>query len=216
MSILETALLLFSITFIARITPGPDMMLIIKYCNTPSATKRKRTPALICTLGVCSGLLVHISLSLFGLALIIKNTPVILTIISYLGACYLIYIGIKSLRFAQNISSKVFDKDTFSSAITPLKQIYIDGLLCNLLNPKATLFILSVFTQIIAPETAFGTKLLYASVIIGDALIGWTIFVFLLHTKIIQKFYSRYAILIDKFAGVLFLIFGISIFIKSL
>ncbi len=164
---LETILPLLTVCFLARMSPGPDMMLLIHHAGSasrlgeyPKGTFSGSRSAYGCVLGVCLGLTCHVSLSVLGLALVLKSNPFVFNVLRYAGAVYLLYIGYRCFTDTGTLD---FDRDGGSSiADDSFGQGFRDGLLCNLLNPKVTLFILSIFMQLIGPDATLGEKLYMA------------------------------------------------------
>jgi RhtB (resistance to homoserine/threonine) family protein len=141
------------IHLLAVISPGPDFILVSR-----NSLIYSRKTAIYTAVGLSLGILVHVAYSLVGIALIISKSILIFSIIKYLGAAYLIYIGINSLR-AKSISLEELNKDSRVD-LTPARAVKM-GFLTNVLNPKATLFFLALFTQVINPQTPVIVQLLY-------------------------------------------------------
>ncbi len=136
--------------------PGPDFALVTK--NTLLHSRRA---GIMTSFGIGNAVLIHISYCALGLALVISQSIVIFNIIKYIGAIYLFYLGIKCL-FAKNTAenhdpSSDHFKKTAMSDLTAFRQ----GFLCNVLNPKASLFFLAVFTLIIKPDTPRFLEILF-------------------------------------------------------
>lgn len=196
---LTTLLILTSVTFIAMMSPGPDMMLIIKH-----SAARQRWPAFACILGICCGVLVHVSFSILGIAAAIAASAMLFTLMKIAGAIYLIYIGIQSLLSKGGFSQEILSATESKKVATPFR----DGLLCNVLNPKVTLFILAIFTQFVEPSTAVFDKAVYGLFIVLEAFVVWNIFVSLVRTKFILQLLQRFSAGIDRFVGVVLIGFG--------
>lgn len=146
---------LIAISFIimlAAISPGPDFAMVVK--NT---LLYGRKAGVFTAFGVSSSLLIHSSYCVLGLAIIITQSLLLFSIIKYIGAAYLIYIGIKSLLTKRKDAQKEEQKDTV--VVLNGFQLFSQGLLCNLLNPKAIMFILAFFTLIINPSTSWLAQL---------------------------------------------------------
>lgn len=136
--------------------PGPDFALITK--NTLLYSRRS---GLFTTLGLGCAALIHVSYCAFGLAVIISNSLLLFNTIKYMGACYLIYLGITCLlskHSDQLIPTKKDIKTIAKSNLVSFRQ----GFFCNLLNPKASLFFLALFTVIIKPKTPIFWLFIYA------------------------------------------------------
>ena len=138
-------LTIFVVSLIAVITPGPDFMLTLR-----SSLVYSRQAGIYTAIGVGAGNLIHATYSLIGIGAVISRSILLFNALKWLGAAYLIYIGIKSLTTKRVVAS--------AKIAEPKRQIqpwvaFRIGLLGNLLNPKATLFFLALFTQIVRPST---------------------------------------------------------------
>lgn len=131
---------------LAVASPGPDFAIIVRQ----SLIYGKST-ALWSSLGVGCGILIHVFYSLLGIGLIISQSVVAFSILKYMGALYLVYIGVKAIR-AKPLAGGLQLEPEAQPALGRLRAIWI-GFLTNGLNPKATLFFLSLFTVVINPET---------------------------------------------------------------
>ncbi len=140
----------FAITLfiiLAAISPGPDFAMVVK-----NALLHDRKSGVFTALGVSCSLIIHSSYCILGLAIVISKSLLLFSIIKYAGSAYLIYIGIKSL-FSKYKAAEISEqaiKNTLNE-----HQSFLQGLLCNLLNPKAIMFILAFFTLIVKPETSW-------------------------------------------------------------
>lgn len=198
----ETVLALMGVCLAGQMSPGPDMMLLVRHAATGS-----RRSAVGCALGVCAGLCFHIAFAILGLAVLIKATPWIFHAIRYAGAAYLIYIGIMSLRDSGSLNLQ----NASSCGLGSLTGGFLQGLACNLLNPKVTLFMLSLFTQFISPDTALPDKLVYGTAILAESLLGWLLFVYLLDTRPLRRLYANHMHHINRFSGMVFLLLGCAV-----
>jgi threonine/homoserine/homoserine lactone efflux protein len=196
---IATLLVLASVTFVAMMSPGPDMMLIIKYSNS-----RQRWPVMACIIGICCGVSVHVAFSILGIAVIISASATLFTILKFAGSGYLIYIGIKSLLSTGGLQLNGTTQPVVEKQKTPFR----DGLLCNVLNPKVTMFILAVFTKIIEPSTPIDDKIIYGIFMTVEAFIVWNIFVTLVRTKLVLGFMQKFQVAIDRLTGVVLIGFG--------
>lgn len=139
------------IHFLAVASPGPDFIMVVR--NSLVYSKKS---GIYTAVGLGFGILLHVTLALVGIAFIISQSVVLFNIIKLLGAAYLIYIGIKSLR-ARPANPANKELQHKKGDLTRLKAIRI-GFVTNATNPKATLFFLSLFTLVIQPETPLAIK----------------------------------------------------------
>lgn len=120
-------IILFAVASLALIAaPGPDMI----YVLTRGVSEGKRV-GLFSAMGITVGILVHTLFAAVGLAALFKTSPIAFTIIKYAGGAYLLFLGIKTLISANNLSaeSKSTDEKKPNAA-------FWQGVLTNVLNPK--------------------------------------------------------------------------------
>lgn len=129
------------ITILAVISPGADFAIVTK-----NSYLYGRSIGVLTSIGIALGVLVHVAYTLIAVAAVMKFAPNFLTIVKYLGAFYLIYIGYKT--FTQKPV-----KDIASSARISSGQALRYGFFTNALNPKTTLFVISTYTQIVSATT---------------------------------------------------------------
>ena len=193
-------LLLSGITLAAMSSPGPDMFLLAR-----NGLIHGKTVGLATVFGICAGLAIHVGLSVVGLAWLITNNIYIYEIVRLLGAGYLIYIGINALR-SKGISNFDIGNGGQEKAISDGLR---DGFLCNLLNPKVTIFIFSVFTQFIGPGDSFLYKAACGGVIVSTAFLGWSIFIVIVQSNAFRKKIESFGALLDRVFGGLMIAIGL-------
>ena len=129
-----------------NITPGQDTMYIIG-----RSIAQGRKAGMISVLGIMSGVLVHTLLAAFGLSVILAASSLAFSIVKYLGAGYLIWIGFGFLRKGGHDNNLKINKKERLRSWT----IYRQGILTNVLNPKVSLFFLSFLPQFVIPQADF-------------------------------------------------------------
>lgn len=196
------------IAFLGAVSPGPDFVLISKI-----ALSQNRKAGVIAALGVSVGCLVHISYCLIGIGFLVAQSILLFSIIKYLGAAYLIYIGFQALRAKKE--QGVLSGLSHSHAQTQPKVNYVSafhqGFMVNLLNPKGALFFLSVFTQVIDPHTPTFVQLLMG---LEMSLIGFLWFSFLtfvLSSSSLKKRLLTVGHLIEKCLGGALIFLGLKV-----
>lgn len=138
---LSTSISIALIVLLAAASPGPDFALVLK--NSLVHSKRS---GCITALGIASAVLVHITYLILGLDVLIKKFPWIFQCVQYLGAGYLIYLGIRVWRAPIQIPN--LNAGAIKTQIS-FKQSFLQGFLCNLLNPKAALFFMALFAGLL-------------------------------------------------------------------
>ena len=140
MEYLSEWLILVAVFGIAVISPGPDFIMAIR-----NSVIYSRKAGIFTALGFGLGVAVHVAYSIVGIAALIAQSVMAFTVIKYIGAAYLIYIGVKSLRskgFQKTIDThEKSDSKKDMSALEALRS----GFITNLFNPKATMFFLALF-----------------------------------------------------------------------
>lgn len=147
--------------FLLNIMPGPDSLLIM----SRSASQGWRAGS-IASLGIGSGVFVHVLAAALGLSAILASSATAFTVVKYVGAAYLVYIGLMALRSKTKNEATAENTSAVSSAVQPLsmRSIYWQGFLSNALNPKVALFFLAFVPQFIS-HTSSNTAL--AFIILG-------------------------------------------------
>ncbi|MGL6344221.1 MAG: LysE family translocator [Waterburya sp.] len=132
-------------SFLLWITPGTDTMYILA-----RSISQGRQAGLISVLGISSGILVHTTFAAFGLSAILATSAWAFTTIKIAGAIYLIYLGLQAwLRKSSPLSTP--EINSMSSW-----QIYRQGVITNVLNPKVAIFFLAFLPQFVEPTAGFG------------------------------------------------------------
>jgi RhtB (resistance to homoserine/threonine) family protein len=128
---------------ILNITPGNDTIYILS-----RSIAQGRKAGIISVLGIGTGALTHTIMASLGLSVILSKSILLFDVIKYIGVIYLVYIGIKTIISKNN----PFNNQTNIESSVDYKQIYKQGFLTNLFNPKVALFYLSFLPQFINPN----------------------------------------------------------------
>lgn len=187
----------------AVMSPGPDFVMISR-----NSLVYSRKTGVLSALGLGLGILVHITYSLIGIGFIISKSIVIFSTIKFLGAGYLIYIGYKSLRSkpAQlNAEQQIETKEM--SAFDSIKT----GFLTNVLNPKATLFFLALFTQVIHATTPLYIKILYGIEMSSMTFIWFAFVALILSNQRIKQPFVKVQHYVERTMGAILIVLGIKV-----
>ncbi len=195
-----------------NITPGSDTMYII----TRSISQGNKA-GLYSVLGIVSGILVHTLLAALGLSIILANSPLAFTIVKYIGASYLCYLGFKMLTTKAKpvIAEALLDNQSVMQAkALDYGKIYKQGVLTNTLNPKVALFFLAFFPQFIDPSyTHSALSFLILGLTFAVTGLVWCLCLALLASRFSQKLRENPAIesMLNKISGVVFIGLGIKL-----
>ena len=132
-----------------NIAPGPDSILIM----TRSATQGWRAGC-AAALGIGAGTCVHVLAAALGLSALLAGSAMAFTVVKWIGAAYLVYIGLAMLlaRRAADPAASASASASPTMPPLPLRKIFAQGFLTNVLNPKVALFFLAFVPQFIAPD----------------------------------------------------------------
>jgi RhtB (resistance to homoserine/threonine) family protein len=200
---------LISVSIIAAfmvVSPGADFVMI-----TRNSIFHGRKSGLYSSLGIALAIWIHVAYSIAGLAIIISKSIVLFSLIKYLGAAYLIYIGYKTFTSKDHININHEVKAPKLSWFSAIKL----GFITNVLNPKTTLFFLSIFTQVVNPSTPVWIQLIYGLIISSAHLIWFSIVsLFFSHPSLVNRF-NIHKQKIEKVVGSVLIGFGIKVAITS-
>jgi RhtB (resistance to homoserine/threonine) family protein len=194
-----------SVALLGAMSPGPDFAIVSK--NTLCHGRRA---GIYTALGVGCGFFVHIAYTLFGIGLIIAQSILLFSAMKYIGALYLLYLGIQLLKTKKN-TLRESEEDFSKTKRIKNREAFHQGILANVLNPKVTLFFLSVFTQVIEPSTNIFIQLGYG---VETAIIvtGWfSLIVFTLSHKHIQGIFNKWKWYIEKILGSVLVALGVKL-----
>lgn len=130
-----------------NITPGADVLFI-----TSRGAAQGTRAGCIAALGIGTGGLVHILFAVFGLSAILATSAMAFTVIKFLGAGYLIFLGFSTLAGLRRAIGRSDYPATTLPPAQPLPHIFRQAILVNLLNPKVALFFLAFLPQFVAPQ----------------------------------------------------------------
>jgi threonine/homoserine/homoserine lactone efflux protein len=178
--LLDVFSLLFVLT-LGVLTPGPDFLLVVKNSAGGSRGRAFATVA-----GIAAGLLVQLSAISLGLTII---TPEVMRAVQLGGAAFLVWIAVRTLVIAARV--------TVSAASGPsehrstLANAFVEGLGCNLTNPKAFLFYVGMFAHVLRPGVASFWRVALPLLFVVHAGAIWTGAVFALQSPPVARRFAR-------------------------
>ena len=204
-------LLISSIHLLAAASPGPDFVLV----SQQTLAHGKKT-GMMCSIGISLGLSVHILYSALGLAAIIANSSTALLVIKVLGGSYLIYLGSKGIRAKASATSLGSDKEKEQE--TPqsagLKSIGT-GFICNVLNPKAPIYFVSLFTVVLSPSMPLYQIAIYGIWIMIIQLCWFSAVVLLLSRPSVHNKFQAMGHWIDRILGGAMILLGLKVLLTK-
>ncbi|MEW6344487.1 MAG: LysE family translocator [Paraburkholderia sp.] len=135
--------------FLLNVTPGPDTAYIVG-----RSVAQGRGAGLMSALGISAGCCVHSLACAFGLTALLAASATAFTVIKFVGALYLVYLGVR-LIFAKpaaeaDAAAAAAGKPLAAGAPKSLRQLFLQGFWTNVLNPKVVLFFVSFFPQFVS------------------------------------------------------------------
>lgn len=201
---------LATIALLGAMSPGADFVLV-----TRNSLVYSRKIGIFTAIGIGMGVLVHVFYTLAGIGLIISQSILLFNIIKYIGAAYLIYIGWKSLNAKpQREENNIEKADAKLKNISPIKAL-LSGIATNALNPKVTLFFLSLFMQFISTGTPFSVQVmlgLETAAIIG----GWFVVVAVMFSNdLLKNKIKEFGHWFEKITGAALILLGVKVALST-
>lgn len=197
--------------FLALIMPGPDFFLTMR--NT---LQFGRKMGLATAIGFGLGIAVHVSYCLVGVNLLLNNYPYAFQVVKILGGIYLCYLGASTMWGVFNSPSPV---GVAISSSAPSRQSFTvslqQGLLTNLLNPKATLFILGLFTSIIPSSASFISITLTGLGMVLMTIAWFALVAFFFGSLLVRQYYLGLQTALNVIFGFFFLLAGLLLLLRD-
>ena len=191
------------ITLLAVIIPGADFALVSR-----NSYLYGRKQGIYTAYGIACAVWIHISYSVLGLSFLKHYIPNLLHIIQYIGALYLMYIGYKTFT-QQQIS------DHATHTLLRPRQAFIQGFLGNSLNPKTTLFVMSIFAQLLRGNHGLTHLIGYGMFISASHLLWFLLISLFCSTPVIRNKILRKQVSINRFIGTVLATLGLCLFLTN-
>lgn len=191
------------INILGAVSPGPDFIVTVQ-----NSIQHSRLKGFLTGLGVACGLLIHISYCAAGIGLIISTSPWLFSLFKIAGSSYLIWLGISSILSKSH--SKEVD-ETGDKTMISNRKAFRTGLFTNLLNPKAMLFFLSLFTFVLNPMPPVPIVIICGAIIFLTAVVWFAMVSYFFTEKHIQKVFFRFEKTINSILGLILIYIGIRV-----
>lgn len=140
------------------LVPGPAVLYIVA-----RSVDQGRTAGLVSVVGVGLGSMVHVVAAALGLSALLVQSAVAFRTVKYLGAAYLVYLGIRRLLGKDDVTEES------SSADRTLRRVFTQGIWVNILNPKTALFFFAFLPQFVNVD---GASVALQILFLGTLLVG--------------------------------------------
>lgn len=194
-----------TITLLACISPGPDFAMVSR-----NGLLLSRRAGVLTAVGIGLGVLVHVGYTLLGLGLVLQQTPWLFNALKLAGAAYLVYLGIKMLR-SRPATEQL---DAPPAAMSDLEALRT-GFLTNALNPKTSIFIVSLFMGVVRPDTALTVQMAYGLFIAGAHVLWFSLIALCFSAGRVREKLMAARQWIDRAFGALLVSFGILLVITQ-
>ena len=200
-------IMLTIIHFLAVMSPGPDFAIVLR-----QSISFGRKTAIITSLGIGAGISVHVLYTLLGVGILISQSDSLMIAAKILGAAYITYLAFNLLR------SKAKPDQSSSIALDNnkkhQKKAFMVGFMTNVLNPKATLFFLAIFTTVVSASTPIAVQSLYGLWIIFTTAAWFCLVSFLFSQQSVRKKFLNHGHWFDRVMGLVLLVFAAKLVIE--
>ena len=192
------------IHLLAVASPGPDFAVVVR----ESVTHGRRA-GMYTAFGVGTAIFVHVGYSLLGIGIIVSQSIVLFNALKWLAAAYLLYIGIKALR------AKPADPAALAANLPvgerTARGAFTAGFVTNGLNPKATLFFLSLFTVVINPHTPLSIQAGYGVYLAVATGVWFCMVAMLFSHQRVRNGFARMGHWFDRTMGAVLVALGVKL-----
>lgn len=198
------------IRLLANMAPsGPDFFIVTK-----NALKYSRQTGVWTAVGIGLSNLFHIGYCLLGLAIVITKSILWFNVVKFLGAAYLIYLGVEALLSKKTMPAPQKTKPV-AHDLTVFQAI-ASGFLVNIVNPKTTLFFLSLFSVVLTPDISLQTQIIASACMVVTTTSWFTVLAIAFSHHKIQTLFYRYEHMAMRIFGTILIGLGLKItFLKQ-
>lgn len=193
---------------LAVASPGPDFALVLR-----QSMRHGRTTALASASGIGAGILVHATYSVLGIGLMVQKTPTLFATLKYVSAAYFLWLGWGAWR----ASFQPGGGDGAASVAPPHpRKAWWRGFFTNVLNLKASLFFVALFSVVVDPATPRWVQGAYG-VWMALTTTAWFSLVAIVFTRpAVNRGYHRLQPVIDRAMGTIFILFAMNLWLSEL
>lgn len=192
-------------TLLAVISPGADFAMV-----TRSSYAQGRKAGLAAAVGIALGVQVHVLYTVFGIAVIISQSPTLFVAMKVVGAGYLVYLGYKSLTNTTRISLEglAHSKASVASALRT-------GFLTNALNPKTMLFVVSAYTQVVQPGSPLALDFAYGAFMSFAHWVWFSLVAVFFSNHLLRRAMIERQVVVDRVIGVALIGLGLAVVVAG-
>ena len=188
-----------TITILAVISPGPDFAMVSR-----NSLLLSRRAGLLTAFGIGGGVLVHVAYTILGVGILIQQSIWLFNVLKLIGAAYLIWLGIRMLR-----AKRASDAPSAPALALSDRAALRTGFLTNVLNPKTTIFVVSLFMQVVQPSTPLAVQIGYGTFISAAHVIWFALVAMFFSAGRVRDQILAVRHWIDRVFGVMLVGFGL-------
>ncbi|MDQ2164286.1 MULTISPECIES: LysE family translocator [Vibrio] len=211
LSILAT---LAGVHFMALLSPGPDVALVVQ-----NSTRYGRRTGVFIALGLSCGIVIHSLLSLTGISYLVHQQPALFAMVQLAGGGYLFYLGLgalKSIYATWRSPQAVGVNNERYKLIENQRQAFSRGFITNIFNPKALVFFISLMSSLVPVGMSFSGKGIALLILWGLSFMWFSTLAWMLSTARLQKRLQSLTVYIDAVCGIIFTLIGGLILLQAL
>ena len=194
---------------VAVVSPGPDFAMVLRQ----SLGHGKRA-GVWTAVGVGSAISLHVTYSLCGLGLLLRDSPAAFSVLKYSGAAYLAWLGFRAFRAAPAAAFAGGDHGG-EPGTARARPAWVAGFLTNALNPKAALFLVFLFAAVISPHAPVAARVFYGVWVSLTTMAWFTVVACAFSLETPRRVYRRWNLWIDRALGIIFIGFAASLVAAS-
>ncbi|MEH6419883.1 LysE family transporter [Pseudomonas sp. CGJS7] len=196
---MHESIAVLTITVLAVLSPGPDFAMVSR-----NSLLLSRRAGVLTALGIGLGVWVHVAYTLLGVGLVIQQSLRLYAALKIVGALYLLYLGVKMLRSREPAAAEAQAPVAAMSDWAALRT----GFLTNALNPKCTVFVVSLFLQVVQPATPMAQRIGYGAFVSATHIVWFALVALLFSHGSVRAALLRWRLWIDRAFGALLVGFG--------
>jgi RhtB (resistance to homoserine/threonine) family protein len=194
-------LAVLTITVLAVISPGADFAMVVR-----ASSAQGRASGILTALGISLGVLIHTTYAIAGAGPLLARSTVLFTVVKTMGACYLVYLGVKTFR-NRSYGKLEAGREGSANRLLALRT----GFFTNALNPKTMLFVISVYVQLVNHRTPLWQQASYGLFIALAHLIWFAAVAFFLSSAKLRAPMLRAQGIINRVIGIVLACLGVTL-----
>jgi RhtB (resistance to homoserine/threonine) family protein len=188
---------------VSVVIPGADFAMVLR-----QAVAHGRRKALFTSAGIATALLVHGTYTLLGIGVVVAQSILLFDLLKYAGAAYLLWLGWSALRSPPPAAPE--GGDGAPGQISDIAA-FVLGFMTNLLNPKAVLFFLALFTTLVSVSTPLPVKAGYVGVMALELFCWFALVSAFFTVAQVRQGFFRMGRWFNRIMGVTFILLAIRV-----